>query len=122
MDISMSFEQILRKIVKEENAALLNSVKELLTKKTDFISESKPLTLKEACAYIPCSSSYLYKLTSTKMIPHAKRGGKLYFEKIELDKWLLSNKIRTVDAISEDTNMHIVEIKKSNPKKQANGK
>ena len=50
------------------------------------------LTLQEASVYIGVSLSQLYKLTSTQSIPHYKPRGKMcYFEKKELDAWLLRN-------------------------------
>jgi len=54
----------------------------------------KPLTLRAAAIYLELSESYLYKLTSTKQIPHYKpTGKKIYFIASELNEWLLRNKI-----------------------------
>ena len=59
------------------------------------------LTFNETADYTGLSKSYLYKLTSACMIPHSKPNGKqVYFEKAELDKWLLRNTVRT----NEETN------------------
>ena len=56
------------------------------------ISSKNILTLQEASVYIGVSLSQLYKLTSTQSIPHYKPRGKMcYFEKKELDAWLLRN-------------------------------
>lgn len=56
------------------------------------ISSKDILTLQEASVYIGVSLSQLYKLTSTQSIPHYKPRGKMcYFEKNELDAWLLRN-------------------------------
>ena len=56
------------------------------------ISSKDILTLQEASVYIGVSLSQLYKLTSTQSIPHYKPRGKMcYFEKTELDAWLLRN-------------------------------
>ena len=56
------------------------------------ISSKDILTLQEASIYIGVSLSQLYKLTSTQSIPHYKPRGKMcYFEKKELDAWLLRN-------------------------------
>lgn len=62
----------------------LNALETLLRKKDD-----KPLSFKEACAYLGYAPSYLYKLTSSGKIPHYKPSGKLlFFSKIELDEWI----------------------------------
>ncbi|EXY32694.1 DNA binding, excisionase family domain protein [Bacteroides fragilis str. 3397 T10] len=58
----------------------------------------KVFTFQEACMYIGVSESLLYKLTSSKEIPHYKpRGKMIYFAKEELDEWLLQNYKPTVD-------------------------
>lgn len=62
----------------------LNALETLLKKKDD-----KPLSFKEACAYLGYAPSYLYKLTSAGKIPHYKPSGKmLFFSKAELDDWV----------------------------------
>jgi excisionase family DNA binding protein len=54
------------------------------------------LNFKEAARYLDMSRSHLYKLTSAKEIPHYKpRGKQVYFERRELDKWLLQNRQAT---------------------------
>lgn len=56
------------------------------------ISYKDILTLQETAMYLGVSLSQLYKLTSTNNIPHYKPRGKMcYFERKELDKWLLRN-------------------------------
>lgn len=58
------------------------------------------LTFTEASEYTGMSKSYLYKLTASQRIPHYKPIGKLiYFDKEELDTWLLQNRISTTDEI-----------------------
>ncbi len=62
----------------------LNALESLLKKKDD-----RPLSFKEACAYLGFAPSYLYKLTYRKIIPHYKPTGKmLFFSKCELDEWI----------------------------------
>lgn len=64
----------------------LTNLENLLKKKDD-----RPLSFKEACAYLGFAPSYLYKLTYRKVIPHYKPTGKmLFFSKCELDEWVFS--------------------------------
>ncbi|MBN2742719.1 MAG: helix-turn-helix domain-containing protein [Marinilabiliaceae bacterium] len=50
------------------------------------------LDVKETSEYIGVSKRTLYNMTSKKKIPHLKpRGGKVFFEKEEIDKWMLRN-------------------------------
>ena len=46
----------------------------------------------EAAQYTGFSKHTLYRLTSEKGIPHSKRGRKVFFDRQELDTWLLEYK------------------------------
>lgn len=71
------------------------------------------LSLKEACAYLSTSKSQMYKLTSQNIIPHSKPGGKLvYFKKVDLDAWAMSNPISTQAELDMKASQHIL---KNNP-------
>ncbi len=60
------------------------------------LSQKTVLTFREACAYLDCSPSYLYKMTSQAQIPHFKpRGKRVYFDRNDLDAWLRQNRIRS---------------------------
>ena len=79
---------------KIEELAALNKELAALNKET--------LNLKEAARYLNVSCSHLYKLTYTKEIPHYKpRGKQIYFEKRELDQWLLQNRQKTKAEIEQ---------------------
>ncbi|MHB8871675.1 MAG: helix-turn-helix domain-containing protein [Candidatus Doudnabacteria bacterium] len=66
----------------------LSTLEDLLKKKDD-----KPLTFKEACAYLGYAPSYLYKLTYRKVVPHYKPTGKIiFFSKNELDEWIFRSR------------------------------
>lgn len=59
-----------------------------------ILSQKDVLTFEEVCRYTGLSRSYLYKLTCTNRIPHSKPNGKmLYFDRHELNNWLLQNQI-----------------------------
>ena len=58
--------------------------------------EKTILNLSELSEYTGTSKSYLYKLTHLGKIPFSKPFGKLiFFDKIDVDSWLLSNKQTT---------------------------
>ena len=75
----------------------------LLLKKIDNIErmlseqnvlQKDVLNLTEACTLLDLSASNVYKLTSTKSIPHyCPNGKKLYFDRTELTEWLKSTPI-----------------------------
>jgi len=58
--------------------------------------EKTILNLTELSVYTGISKSYLYKLTHLGKIPFSKPFGKLiFFDKNDVDSWLLSNKQTT---------------------------
>ena len=73
----------------------LNPVADLITANTIFCTK-EVLTSDEAARYLGISKSYLYKLTMGQKIPHYKPMGKMcYFNRLELEKWLQSNRVAT---------------------------
>ena len=72
----------------------LESIENLL------ISQKTVLSFEETARYTGLSKSYLYKLTSGGGIPFYKPQGKhIYFNKEELDKWLLRNRNTTSEEM-----------------------
>lgn len=54
----------------------------------------------EGCEYLDLSPSHMYKMTSTGAIPHYKPNGKkIYFKRLELDQWLLRNRVTSTAEI-----------------------
>lgn len=50
------------------------------------------LNINEASEMLGFSKSYIYKLTSTGVLPHSKPNGKtLFFDREKLENWMLSN-------------------------------
>ncbi|WP_150048680.1 helix-turn-helix domain-containing protein [Methylomonas rhizoryzae] len=75
------------------------------------LSNKTVLTIEEAAAYTGLTVSTIYKLTSTQQIPHSKpRGKMLYFDRAELDTWLLQRRIKTVDEIASAAADHVAKI------------
>lgn len=79
----------------------LKQVADLITANTIFCTK-EVLTSDEAARYLGISKSYLYKLTMGQKIPHYKPMGKMcYFNRVELESWLQSNRVATADEIAE---------------------
>jgi excisionase family DNA binding protein len=65
--------------------------------------QKEVLNFNEAAIYLEVSHSHLYKLTSTGTIPSYKPNGKkLYFNRQELNQWLMSNRQASVSEIEEE--------------------
>lgn len=76
----------------------LEEIKSLLKRHND-----RPLNFNQAADYLGFSHSYLYKLTSRKIIPcHRPTGKMLFFSKAELDEWIFEKR----DQKSEDSNQN----------------
>lgn len=84
----------------------IKKVADLVTANVIFCTK-EVLTFDEAAKYMGISKSYLYKLTMKKEIPHFKPMGKMvYFNRVELEQWLQSNRIATSSEISQLANSY----------------
>lgn len=82
--------------------------------KMSGLTTKEVLTFDEAATFTGLSKSYLYKLTSGQKIPHYKPAGKLcYFNRKELQTWLLKNRINTIDEIAEKAQSYCIGNKKN---------
>ena len=67
-----------------------------------LLSQKTVLNFDEVTCYTGLSKSYLYKLTSSGGIPCYKPHGKhIYFNKQEIDQWLLQNRKATTKELEE---------------------
>ncbi len=83
---------------------ILNKLSEIANKLDEQnLLQKTVLTFNEACSYLDVSQSHLYKLTSTRQIPHfCPQGKKLYFNRTELDAWLQRNRQSTNEEIEQE--------------------
>jgi excisionase family DNA binding protein len=85
----------------------LNSIEKMLTEQNMLRKEV--LTFNETAIYLGVSHSHLYKMTSTEVIPSYKPNGKkLYFNRKELDNWLLSNKQYSQEEIEQQAANYLI--------------
>ena len=86
--------------------ATIKKVADLITANTIFCTK-EVLTSDEAAQYMGISKSYLYKLTMRQQIPHYKPMGKMcYFNRLELEQWLQSNRVSTSTEISQQAQVY----------------
>lgn len=77
-----------------------------------LISTKEVLTLDEVALYTGLSKSHIYKLCSTNEIPFYKPQGKVnYFSRVEIEQWLLQNRVATNEEI-EQKSINTITIKK----------
>ena len=74
-----------------------------------LLSQKTVLNFDEVSVYTGLSKSHLYKLTSTGGIPCYKpTGKKIYFDKEEIDEWLLRGKKLSQDEIDDKAEAHLM--------------
>ena len=67
---------------------------------TLLLSQKVVLNFDDVAAYTGLSKSYLYKLSCSGGIPCYKPQGKhIYFNKLEIDQWLLQNRKATTSEL-----------------------
>ncbi len=85
----------------------LDSIEKMLTEQN--MLKKEVLTFNEAAIYLEVSHSHLYKMTSTGVIPSYKPNGKkLYFNRKELDSWLLSNRQSSQEEIEQQAANYLI--------------
>ncbi|WP_052958710.1 helix-turn-helix domain-containing protein [Maribacter thermophilus] len=75
-------------------------------------ARSKPMTSLELSTYLNLSVYTIYGLVHKRSLPFIKKGRRLYFEKKEIDKWLMQGRQMTKD----DLNLKVDEYLMRNPR------
>ena len=83
-------------------------------KQFTLIGVKQALTMEDTAALTGLSKSHLYKLVCAKKIPYYKsQGGKLtYFDKNELNSWMLQHRVKTSLELETEAATYIVTGKK----------
>ena len=72
-------------------------------------SQKVVLNFDEVAEFTGLSKSHLYKLTSKGNIPHYKPNGKyIFFNRREIEKWLLRNRVKTIDEIEAEASTYVI--------------
>lgn len=81
--------------------SLVLDIKELLANKssTPSTNDDEILTVRQASTLLNLAVPTIYALTSSRTLPHSKRGKKLYFRKNELLAWIQSGRRNTSQEI-----------------------
>lgn len=65
------------------------------------------MNIDEAAKYLSFKKSYLYHLTCFNKIPYYKPGKKIYFNKVDLDNWILSHRHKSNEEIQKEADEYI---------------
>jgi excisionase family DNA binding protein len=75
-----------------------------------LLGAKKALSMNDCALLTGLSKSHIYKLVMNKKIPYWKsEGGKLtYFDKQEIEAWLLKHRVKTTDEIETEAANYVV--------------
>ena len=96
----------------------MEHIKDVLDEILSRLDATKPvLTFEEGCKYCGISKSKMYKHTSSGEIAFSKPGGKLiYFNREDLEQWMLSNRQSSNEEKERIANTYsVANSRKSNP-------
>jgi excisionase family DNA binding protein len=92
------------------------TLKDLLMQIRDYtlMSGKEALNTVECALIVGISKAHLYRLVREKRIPYYKNeGGKhTYFKKSEIEQWMLRDRVKTKDEISQEADNYISKTKK----------
>ena len=80
----------------------------------EIMQEVNPLTqavsdildIKQAAHFLRLKVTTIYEKTSRKLIPHFKKGNKLYFNRTELKAWVIEGKVKSADEMQSEAATH----------------
>jgi excisionase family DNA binding protein len=79
-----------------------------------LFSSKRVFTIQEAAIFTSLSERTIYKKTSLGEIPHYKQSGKLFFDRNELEFWLLSNRGFSKEDVSRAAATYNMNVKLKN--------
>ena len=82
-------------------------------KPTEQDNSNLYIGIEEASTLVSLSINTVYGKVSRREIPHYKRGKKLYFLKDELQKWIGSEKVLSVEEVMTDLEINGMQAKGS---------
>lgn len=97
--------QFLTNISEQEFKEFLkDALKEILGGDLGAMKKQFPdiLDVQQASEFLKLKVTTLYEKTCRKLIPHFKKGNKLYFHLSELQEWIKQGKVKTHDEIESE--------------------
>lgn len=72
----------------------------------------KIMTIDDVADYAGIAKSTIYKLTSSGEMPHSKRGRRLYFDRDQIDTWLMGQPAHTKSDTETSVNEFLANVGK----------
>lgn len=75
--------------------------------------EKNVLSIDDVATLTGLSKSHIYKLTSSRQLPHYKPNGKLmYFDRTEVENWMKQNRMETIAESEQKAIAYVIEGRK----------
>lgn len=99
MDTHLTFDK-LPEAIQEVNLRL-KRIESILYENSQAspVEMDKRMNIQETSRYINCAVATIYGLVHRRLIPHEKKGKRLYFHKSEINEWLKKGKRLTIDEV-----------------------
>jgi excisionase family DNA binding protein len=92
----------------------LNLEERLKQIESSIIPIKRVMSLSEIAEFTGVSESQIYKLTAAKKIPFSRPFGRaMYFDRIEIEDWLLSFRIQTEKDTQREANSQILKRRRA---------
>jgi excisionase family DNA binding protein len=81
---------------------------------TSIIPIKRVMNITEVAEFASVSESLIYKLTAAKKIPFSRPFGRaMYFDRFEIEEWLLSFRIQTEKDTQREANSQILKRRRA---------
>jgi excisionase family DNA binding protein len=83
---------------------LKDALKEIFSEQLSAAKQQLPeiMDINQAANFLKLKVTTLYEKTSGKLIPHFKKGNKLYFHSADLQEWIKQGKVKTQGEIESE--------------------
>lgn len=71
------------------------------------IAAKNVLNLDEVAYLTGFKKATLYDMTHRNMIPHSKKGGRLFFDKEDIERWLMHDRVSTHEELQSKASTYI---------------
>ncbi len=78
------------------------------SKTESIITNDKDLlTVGDVARKLKVTTGAIYNMTHTRQIPHFKKGGRVYFDAEDINKWIRDDRRKTLKQLQEEANLNI---------------
>ena len=70
-------------------------------------AENDILNVEDVAKIMSIKKSTVYNLTCKRQIPYFKRGGRIYFDRVEITEWIRNDRRKTIKELQDEANLAI---------------